>query len=230
MINPVLLPETETRLRSLVEKMLEVNKTMNLTSIRDPNDAWNKHILDSLQGLETELFDENQSVVDVGSGAGFPGLPLAIAVKGMRVSLMDATGKKCRYLAQMNEEFGLKGEVINLRAEEAGHDPKYRQKFDIAIARAVGGFVEVAEYCLPLVKLGGHVVLWRGKDAEIEARNSEEALDELGGFLKDIVPYQIPGHEMTYYLVSIEKQNATPRNYPRSSGLPKKKPLDQILY
>lgn len=221
--------ELESKLRELLARMLEVNKTMNLTAVRDPHDAWNKHILDSLQGLQTELFDENKSIIDVGSGAGFPGLPLGLAVKGMRVSLLDATAKKARYLKEQHEYFGLKGEILNARAEEIGHDPKYRAKFDIATARAVGGFVEVAEYCLPLVKLGGHVVLWRGKDAEAEAQNSEEALDELGGFLKDVCAYDIPGHELKYHLVTVEKQNATPKTYPRRSGLPKSKPLDLVL-
>lgn len=220
-----LAPALEARLRELVTVLLEANAQFNLTSIRDPEEAWVKHVLDSLVGLQTEAFEGQKAVVDVGSGAGFPGFPLAMARPDLRVSFLESTGKKCGFIAQTSEHFGLKTQVINARAEDAGQDARLRARFDVATARAVGSFTEVAEYCLPLVKVGGAVVLWRGQHAETEAQESEEALDELGGALKDVQGYELRGHALLYHLVTIEKHLNTPRAYPRRVGIPKSKPL-----
>lgn len=217
--------ELEARLRELIEVLLEANTQFNLTAIRDPEEAWVKHVLDSLAGLASEDFDGQKTLVDVGSGAGFPGLPLALARPELRVSFVESTGKKCGFISRTSEHFGLKTNVINARAEEVGQDERYRAQFDIATARALGSFTEVAEYCLPLVKVGGLVVLWRGQNAETEAQDSEEALDELGGALRDVESYELPGHPMLYHLVTIEKHSNTPRTYPRRVGQPKAKPL-----
>jgi 16S rRNA (guanine527-N7)-methyltransferase len=224
---PVLTTETETRLRDLVDQLLATNAQYNLTSIRDPEEAWNKHILDSLQALELEAFAEAQTAVDVGAGAGFPGLPLAIALPRVRFSFIEATRKKCAFIEAMSERFGLKANVINGRAEDIGHDKRYRKQFDIATARAVGSLMEVAEYCLPLVKVNGQVILWRGKDAEAEAHAAEVPLDLLGGSLADVRPYELPGHELQYHLVVINKLDETPAAYPRRVGIPKSKPLTE---
>lgn len=220
-----LAPESEARLRELVDRLLETNRQFNLTAVRDPGEAWQKHILDSLQGLQTGLFDGQVRVVDVGSGAGFPGLPLAITRPDARFTFIEATRKKCGFIQATSEHFGLKAQVINARAEEAGHEAKLRAQFEVATVRAVGSFMEVAEYCLPLVKVGGHVVLWRGKDAEAEAGDSELALDLLGGALQDVHPYELPGHPMQYHLVILYKHGQTPAKYPRRTGIPKSQPL-----
>lgn len=224
---PELKPEIEARLRDLVDQLLVTNAQYNLTSIREPAEAWNKHILDSLQALDLEVFEEAQTAVDVGAGAGFPGLPLAIALPGVRFSFIEATRKKCAFIESMSQYFGLNANVINGRAEDVGHDKQYRQRFDVATARAVGSLMEVAEYCLPLVKVNGHVVLWRGKDAEAEARAAEIPLDLLGGSLVDIRPYELPGHELQYHLVVLNKLFETPMTYPRRVGIPKAKPLTE---
>ncbi|RYX83505.1 16S rRNA (guanine(527)-N(7))-methyltransferase RsmG [bacterium] len=219
-------PELETRLRALVAHLLEENQKFNLTGIKDPNDAWTKHVLDSLEGLDTELFDESQSVVDVGTGAGFPGLVLALARPQLSVSFLEATRKKCTFIEATAAKFEIKrARIINERAEDAGQSDRYRASFDVATARAVGSFAEVAELCLPLVRVGGSVALWRGENAEAEAQNAEEALDDLGGFLRDVRPYELPGLPTRYHMVTIEKVNDTPRDFPRRSGIPKQKPL-----
>lgn len=215
----------ETRLKELVDVLLTANRQFNLTGIKIPEEAWVKHILDSLQGLETGLFDGEKSFVDIGAGAGFPGLPLALAQPGLRPTFLEATGKKCNFIRETAAHFGLKAKVVNERAEVVGHKSGHRASYDLATVRALGSVMEVAEYALPLVRVGGHVVLWRGKDAVAEAQDAELALDILGGALYDVQPYQLPELAMTYHLVILQKMGATPRTFPRSVGLPKAKPL-----
>lgn len=220
-----LTPENEPPLRDLIARLLHTNTRFNLTSVRNPDEAWTKHILDSLQGLETGLFEAEKSAVDVGSGAGFPGLPLALARPAMKWSFLEATRKKCGFIEETSAHLELKTRVLNGRAEEIGQDERFRATFDIAIARAVGSLTEVAEYCLPLVKLRGFVVLWRGKDAALEAKEKKWPLARLGGVVSEIRPYTLPLNEMTYHLVVIEKKSPTPHEFPRRVGIPKGEPL-----
>jgi 16S rRNA (guanine527-N7)-methyltransferase len=218
-------PEIEAELHQLVEKLLDANTRVNLTAIRTPEEAWIKHILDSLEGLSTRLFVGDKTAIDVGTGPGFPGLPLALAHRETKWSFLDATRKKCDFVREMSQVFNLDAKVLHGRAEEVGHDPKYRSVFDIATARAVGNIVEVAEYCLPLVKPRGHVILWRGKDAESEAKQQKWPLSKLGGVVREIRPYELEGHDMTYHLVVLEKASPTPKDFPRKVGVPKASPL-----
>ena len=206
--------------------LLEENAKFNLTGIKQAEEAWTKHILDSLEGLETGLFDESQSVVDVGTGAGFPGLVLALARPNLRLSFLEATRKKCAFIEGTIEQFEIQGaQIIGERAEDVGQADEFRQKFDVATARAVGSFTEVAELCLPLVRVGGNVVLWRGDNAENEAKGAEEVLANLGGVLRDVRAYQLPELPTRYYLVTLEKVADTPPKFPRRAGVPKAKPL-----
>jgi 16S rRNA (guanine527-N7)-methyltransferase len=218
-------PELEIELRQLIERLLDANTRVNLTAIRTPEEAWIKHILDSLEGLQTRLFVGEKTAIDVGSGPGFPGLPLALAKREVSWSFLDATRKKCDFVRETSQSFGLKTKIIHGRAEEIGHKPEFRAQFDIATARAVGNIVEVAEYCLPLVKPRGHVILWRGKDAETEAKQQKWPLSKLGGVVREIRPYELEGHEMTYHLVVLEKASPTPKDFPRAVGVPKASPL-----
>lgn len=218
-------PELEAELHRLVEHLLDVNTRINLTAIRNPEEAWIKHILDSLEGLQTSLFVGEKTAIDVGCGPGFPGLPLALARRATKWSFLDATRKKCDFVREASTLLGLKTQVLHARAEEVGHDPKFRAQFDIATARAVGNIVEVAEYCLPLVKPKGHVVLWRGKDAAAEAKQHKWPLSKLGGVVREIRPYELEGHDMTYHLVVMEKASPTPKDFPRKVGVPKASPL-----
>lgn len=219
-------PELQTRLRALVTHLLEENAKFNLTGIKQANEAWTKHILDSLEGLETGLFDESQLVVDVGTGAGFPGLVLALARPQLHVAFLEATRKKCAFIEQTTQKFEIQGaQIINERAEDAGQSAQFRQGFDVATARAVGSFTEVAELCLPLVRVGGNVVLWRGENAEGEAKGAEDVLSNLGGVLRDVRAYQLPELPTRYFLVTLEKVGDTPPKFPRRAGVPKSKPL-----
>ncbi len=220
-------PERIARLHQLLDEVLRVNQQFNLTAVREPEAAWTKHVLDSLQGLKTSLFEEHKSVIDVGSGAGFPGLALAIARPELKIRLLDATRKKCDFMQSVAEQLGLNAKTINERAEDVGPNVVWRERFDIGIARAVGSLSEVCELVLPLVKVGGHAVLWRGSFAVEEARQSRNAIRKLGG-KPDVTttPYRLPDSPMTYHLVVIEKTARTPKTYPRRVGIPKSKPLD----
>lgn len=218
-------PELETELRALIARLLDANARVNLTAVREPDAAWVKHVLDALQALETDLFEGHKTAVDVGSGPGFPGLPLALARRETTWSFLEATRKKCDFIRETSAHFALPAQILNARAEETGHDPKFRAQFDLATARAVGGLVEVAEYCLPLIKLRGHMVLWRGKDAREEAKQFKWPLSKLGGVVREIRPYQLEGHDLTYHLVVVEKASPTPKDFPRKVGVPKASPL-----
>ncbi len=231
-------PERTGRLRALLDEVLRVNRQFNLTAVRQPDEAWTKHILDSLQGLKTGFFEGARRVADVGAGAGFPGLALAIARPDLRVTLLDSTRKKCDFMAAAIEKFALNADVLCERAEIAGQNKQWREQFDVATARAVGSLGEVCELALPLIKVGGHLVLWRGAQAREELYQSRSALSKLGGAAAGsvaaggvkaeagaVLPYTLPGHNTSYHLVVIEKVKPTPPGYPRRVGLPKQRPL-----
>ncbi len=223
------LSEEQTELlHRVLDHVLEVNKQFNLTSIRDPHVAWTKHVLDSLQGLRTELFTQQKSVIDVGAGAGFPSLVLAVARPDLRISALDATRKKCDFIKATSEKFGLGMRVINERAEDLAQNKVWRERFDLGIARAVGSMSEVCELVLPLVRLGGHAVLWRGELARDETKAAKNAIRKLGGATgtNSIIEYSLPDLPLKYHIVVIEKVALTPAQYPRRNGLPKSKPLD----
>lgn len=219
-------PLVETQLHELIAQLLETNENINLTSVREPQAAWNKHIVDSLEALKTRIFDGDFQVIDVGAGAGFPGLPLAIARRGeLRLTFIESVRKKCDFIRAMNQKFDLKAAILNERAEVLGQNLNFRARFDVATARAVGSLTEVAELTLPFVAPHGYAVLWRGKDAEAEAREWKWPLSRLGGVVQDVIPYELPGGEMTYHLTIIQKKSPTPRQFPRAVGVPKKEPL-----
>ena len=218
-------PEHIARLHLLLDEVLRVNQQFNLTAVREPEAAWTKHVLDSLQGLRTGLFEGHKSVIDVGAGAGFPGLALAIARPELKLRVLDSTRKKCDFMQSVSEQLELGVKTINERAEDVGQNVVWRERFDVGIARAVGSLSEVCELVLPLVKLGGHAVLWRGSFAHDETKNSKGAIKTLGGTLQNILPYHLPNHEVKYHLVVIEKTARTPKTFPRRVGLPKQKPL-----
>ena len=220
------LPEaTVNQLRRLIHEVLLANQQFNLTAVRDPDDAWVKHILDSLQALGISVLENARSLVDVGTGAGFPGLALAIARPQLEVTLIEATRKKCDFLKALVEKLEINAAIVAERAEVVGRDTAYRAAFDVATARAVGSLSEVCELALPLVHVGGQAVLWRGQHARQEVEEARGALAKLGGASEAIVPYRLTGHELEYHLVVIHKVAPTPSQFPRRSGLPKQRPL-----
>ena len=218
-------PESHVRLRALITEVLRVNEQFNLTAVREPEAAWVKHILDPLQALPTGFFEARQSVLDVGSGPGFPGLPLLMARPDLRLTCLDSTRKKCDFIRDTAAKFDLPVKIICDRAETIGQNVVWRERYDIATCRAVGKMSEVAELCLPLVKPGGHVLLWRGESAPSDLKLARSAIGILGGRFQEIRPYNLPDHDTKYHLIVLEKVSRTPKLYPRRIGVPRQQPL-----
>ena len=207
-------------------ELAEWNQRINLTAIREPADVRRKHFLDSLSCVLAMKGSQTARVIDVGTGAGFPGLPLKILFPEMNLTLVESVAKKTSFLSHIVKELNLEGvEVITSRAEKVGQDPDHRDKYDWAAARAVGRMPVLAEYLLPLVRVGGFALAQKGEGAEREAEDADKAIGVLGGRLEDVIPVEIPGIDEQRYLVVIEKVVPTPEKYPRREGIPSKRPL-----
>ncbi len=203
------------------------NRRVNLTRILDPQEIAVKHFLDSLS-VSLALPEPNRPflMIDVGSGPGFPGLPLKIALPAIRPTLLESTIKKTAFLQHLVDHLDLKDvTILTDRAETVGHQPAHRQVYDVAVARAVAALPVLAEYTLPLVKVGGRVILQKGQHPAEEIEATTHALSILGGRITELLPVTIPGLHAARHLVIIEKYSPTPARYPRRPGLPGKKPL-----
>lgn len=206
--------------------LVEWNKRFNLTAITDPADIETKHFLDSLTPLLVMSKPSDQQFIDVGTGAGFPGLVLKIACPRMPVTVVEATEKKAEFCRMVIEELGLlQATVVNQRAEEVGQDPAHREMYRWAGARAVAKLDVLAEYLLPLLQVGGHAIAQKGESAVAESQEAESAIGLLGGRLVQILSIDLPRVAETRHLVVLEKIAATPERYPRRPGMPAKRPL-----
>jgi 16S rRNA (guanine527-N7)-methyltransferase len=204
----------------------EWNERVNLTAITEPEAIEIRHFADSLSCLKVIKRRQGLKLIDVGTGAGFPGLPLKIACPEIDVTLLEATGKKVAFLDHVIDEFGLEGvRTVNARAEEAGQMADHREQYDWAVARAVARMPVLAEYLLPFVKVGGRCLAQKGDSAENEAQEATHSLGVLGGKLTDITYIELPSLDEPHFLVEIEKISPTPTIYPRRPGIPNKKPL-----
>jgi 16S rRNA (guanine527-N7)-methyltransferase len=202
------------------------NRRFNLTAITEPEAIEVKHFLDSLTCLMAMRGRSAGKVIDVGSGAGFPGLPLKIACPQMQVTLVESTGKKIEFCRHVVVSLGLEGvEVVHARAEQVGHWPDHRQAYDWALARAVAPMPVLVEYLLPLLCLNGRAIAQKGETGPAEAHAAEGALRILGGRVAQLIPVELPKVAETRYLVVVEKVAATPAVYPRRPGVPAKRPL-----
>lgn len=207
-------------------ELIEWNQRFNLTSITQPDQVRSKHFLDSLSCWLAMKDQPPESLIDVGTGAGFPGLPLKVLQPEMHLTLVEATAKKSSFLEHLVQVLRLEDVTLLVkRAEEVGHLPEHREGYDCAVARAVAPMPVLAEYLLPLVKVGGYTVAQKGKGAAQELRQAETAIAALGGKTKDLRRVSIPGLEEERWLVVLQKDTATPINYPRRPGMPGKRPL-----
>ncbi len=209
--------------------LLEWNRRFNLTAITDDEGIQVRHFLDSLTCLlvmEERGGVEDRRVVDVGTGAGFPGLALKIVRPAMRLTLVEATRKKTDFLRAVVAELGMDGvEVLHARAEEVGRMPRHREGYDWALARAVAEMRILAEYLLPLVRVGGYALAQKGEQAPAEVQRAERAFALLGGEVERLEPIALPGVADERYLVVVRKVAATPSRFPRRPGIPAKRPL-----
>lgn len=204
--------------------LIEWNKFMNLTGITQPEEVITKHFIDSLTVLDK--MDKNASVIDVGTGAGFPGIPIKIAFPDTKVVLLDSLNKRIKFLNEVIEKLGLKNiETIHGRAEEYGRNKNHREKYDVAIARAVAPLNILLEYLMPFVKLNGKCLCMKGSSSEAEIKNSENAIKILGGELIKTEEFYIPNTDMKRRIIQVNKIKETSNKYPRKAGTPSKEPL-----
>jgi 16S rRNA (guanine527-N7)-methyltransferase len=202
------------------------NQQMNLTAIDQPEKIRSKHFLDSMTCVLVMRDTPVVRVIDVGSGAGFPGLPLKIIYPSMHLTVVESVAKKASFCQHIVETLGLNGvEVLHERAEVIGKKEQHRQNYDWALARAVAVMPVLMEYLLPLVRLGGYALAMKGENAPAEAHQAEHAIQVLGGHLRQLVPVTLPSVEDERYLVVVDKVAATPEKYPRRVGIPVKRPL-----
>lgn len=204
--------------------MLEWNENVNLTSITEPAEVVTKHFLDSLTPLG--LLPENATVADIGCGAGFPGLPLKLARNDINLTLLDSLAKRINFLNAVIDETNLTGVTcVHARAEDAGQDKNYREKYDVVVSRAVANLTTLCEYCLPFVKVGGRFIALKGPLAGEELASAKKAIRLLGGELMPIIDCEIPFTDLSHKIVVINKVASCPKAYPRKAGTPSKKPL-----
>ncbi len=209
---------------ALYEKeLLAWNEVMNLTRITDPEEIEIKHFLDSLSLLELPECQRAKTILDVGTGAGFPGMVLALALPKAQVTLLDSLGKRIRFLTSLGETLGVDVEAIHGRAEELARKDM-RESFDVVTSRAVASLPTLCEYTLPFVEVGGTFVAMKGANTEEELKESTRAIATLGGRLNRVEQVRLPGAE-EHHLVVIEKVSPTPKAYPRGGGKPRKAPL-----
>ncbi|MGH2521960.1 MAG: 16S rRNA (guanine(527)-N(7))-methyltransferase RsmG [Anaerolineales bacterium] len=224
-----LTPAQVAAFQTYADELRTWNEKINLTAIKDLEGVQVKHFLDSLsvlKALRTSDLGLRTKIVDVGTGAGFPGLPLKIVCPQLQLTLVEATGKKARFCEHLVGALKLSGvTVVNARAEEVGRDLAHREQYDWAIARAVAEMPTLAEYLLPLVKLGGRALAQKGEGAPGETHSATGAVKRLGGELEQIIPVELPGIVETRFLVVFKKIAATPPAYPRRPGVPSKTPL-----
>lgn len=206
------------------ELLVETNKVMNLTALTEPEDVAVKHMIDSLLSFEPSF--SGKTLADVGTGAGFPGVPLKIYCPSLKVVLIDSLGKRLKFLENVISTLGLEDiSCRHLRAEDAGHNKELRERFDIVTARAVARLSVLSEYCLPLVKKGGSFIALKGSKYADEIKEGEKAVQILGGKIVSAEPVKLPGLDDGRAIVKIAKLKPTPAQYPRKAGTPDKQPL-----
>ena len=208
------------------ELLVEKNKVMNLTAITEFDDVLVKHFADSLS-ICTVLPSDIKTVCDLGTGAGFPGIPMAIAYPEISFTLIDSLNKRIKFLQEVVDTLGLTNvNLVHARAEEAGRGKNYREHFDLVVSRAVANIATLSEYCLPLVKINGYFISFKSGDIKDEIEASGSAVKKLGGTMTEPVYFTIPETDISRSFLIINKEKNTPKAYPRKAGTPSKEPLN----
>ena len=210
--------------RIYFEMLVEKNKVMNLTGITEWDEVLEKHFLDSISLIRAIDLNQELTIMDMGTGAGFPGLPLKIAFPKLKVTLADSLNKRVNFLQEVIDELKLEGiEAIHGRAEDLARDKKYREQFDLSVSRAVANLSTLSEYCLPFVKIGGQFISYKSGECDEEVAASKSAVFLLGGKISSVVKFEL-GESGRSFIV-IDKVKGTSKEYPRKAGTPSKKPL-----
>ena len=208
------------------ELLVEWNKVMNLTGITEFDEVMQKHFVDSVAAAKYAEMEKVNRLIDVGTGAGFPGIPLKIVYPHIQVTLLDSLNKRIKFLEEVVDNLGLTGiETVHGRAEDAAKKAEYREQFDLSVSRAVANLASLTEYCLPFVKVGGKFVSYKSVSVDEEITQSKKAVYVLGGEIGKVEKFNLPESDMERSLVIIEKKRSTPKKYPRKAGMPTKEPL-----
>ena len=211
---------------TFIELMKEWNEKINLTSITQDEEIISKHLIDSLTLFNTKKLSGKKTLIDIGTGAGFPAILLKICNDELEVTLLDSVNKRLKYLNEVIDALILKNiTTVHSRAEDAGRDKDYREKYDVATARAVATLDVLAELCLPFVKVGGYFLCMKGPAYKEELVTGKRAIEVLGGKLIEVIEVEIPGTDYTHNILVIEKTRHTPPAYPRKAGIPSSSPI-----
>lgn len=209
------------------DRLIEKNKVMNLTAITEREDVILKHFIDSLAlARYVKLWEKEYKIIDVGTGAGFPGIPLKIAFPNLQVTLFDSLNKRIKFLQEMIDTLKLKEiTAVHGRAEEGARDKNMREKYDFAVSRAVANMAVLSEYCIPFVKVGGYFIPYKTGTVEEEITQGKKAIQILGGKIEKIEKLMLPDSDISRSFVFIKKEKQTPKAYPRKAGTVSKQPL-----
>lgn len=206
--------------------LIEKNKVMNLTAITEWEEVIDKHFIDSISLVKAIDLSGDKYVLDLGCGAGFPGIPLKIAFPNLKIVLLDSLNKRILFLKEVIEELGLEDiEALHGRAEDYARKSEYREQFDYCVSRAVANLTSLSEYCIPYVKEGGYFISYKSGKVKEEVKEVKKALYLLGGKMENMISFQLPETDMERNFVLIKKEKKTPKKYPRKAGIPTKEPL-----
>ena len=218
--------EIEKKFIVYTELLKEWNKKINITSIEDDEEIYIKHFIDSVLLLNEDNINENKTIIDVGTGGGFPGLPLKIINNNYKLTLLDSLRKRIDFLSEVTKALELNDvKLIHGRAEDYGQNKEYRECYDICVSRAVAPLNVLSEYCIPFVRVGGYFAAFKSDNISQEISNSDNAIKKLGGKIKEIREIYLPGTDIIRKIVIIEKIDTTKIKYPRKAGKPSKDPL-----
>ena len=216
----------DKKLQLYMEGILEANEYVNLTAITDPEEFEVKHIIDSLACVDFPEYQSAKKIIDVGTGAGFPGIPLAVNSPDKEFVLMDSLQKRLKIIDDLTGKIGIANvKTVHARAEELAKDKAHREAYDLSVSRAVANLATLSEYCLPFIKVGGYLLAYKGPEADEEVVAAKKAIEILGGKVKEIRPVEMEKYGINHKIVIIEKIKETPAKYPRKAGTPQKEPI-----